>query len=58
MLSTTWFETELISQDMRTNIIMIYGEFRDNCVDVVFVIAEFFHNIICEDLSRYVCVNE
>jgi hypothetical protein len=54
---TLWFETNLTSHTIKTNIVMLFHEFRDICVDIVRVIIEHLLMILREDFGNYTCVN-
>lgn len=55
---TLWFETELATPIIKTNILMLFREFRDMCVDIIGVIVSHLLMILREDLNGYLCVND
>lgn len=55
---TTYFNTSIISQNMRRNLAMIYGHTRrEYNVDIFSVILDMFTYLVINDYSLYTCAN-
>lgn len=56
-LSNAYYDTHLISANMRHHMLRLFIALKDECVDVLFVIYNTFFLIVRDDFRAYLCAN-